>query len=153
MTEYQEGLSLAIVADEELYGHRVRRDPAGCRVRRAASPSRADPLPELPDAVPDVLVLDEDGGEAPLTAEHPARLVADALAVLALARARPNPGPPPHARSCVPSTAMLARLDNAATVTVHDLSTVVEASLIAAGYYEVAKALVLRRACRRRRRA
>ena len=41
---------------------------------------------------------------------------------------------------------VLARLEGATTVTVHDVSTLVEAALIAAGYFEVAKALVLRRA-------
>jgi ribonucleoside-diphosphate reductase alpha chain len=101
-------------------------------------------LPEL--AAPAVRVLGEDGGEQALTAALPAGMVADALAVLAAAEG--EPAATTAARAIVQATTadVLARLDGAASVTVHDVATLVEASLVAAGYVEVAKALVLRRA-------
>ena len=92
-------------------------------------------------------VVDEDGGEAPLTAALPAGMVADALAVLAAAGGDAE-ADTVAARAIVRATTadVLERLEGATTVTVHDLSTLVEAALIASGYFDVAKALVLRRA-------
>ncbi len=102
-------------------------------------------LPEL--EAPAVRVVDEDGGEAPLRAALPAGMVADALAVLAAADGE-DEADTTAARAIVRAitTDVLARLEGAATVTVHDVSTLVEAALIAAGYVDIAKALVLRRA-------
>lgn len=101
-------------------------------------------LPEL-DAPP-VRVVGEDGGEAPLSAAFPAGMVADALAVLAAADGEEADTTAARAIVRAITTDVLSRLEGAATVTVHDVSTVVEAALIAAGYVDVAKALVLRRA-------
>src|SRR3954451_939182 len=116
-------------------------------LKRAAALPQLDTvtLPEL-DEAPPVRVIGDDGGEAPLSAALPARMVADALAVLAAARG--DAADTAAARAIVRAVTgdVLARLGGAATVTVHDVSTVVEAVLIASGYFDVAKALVLRRA-------
>jgi ribonucleoside-diphosphate reductase alpha chain len=103
-------------------------------------------------ALPDLVVVDEDGGSQPFTPSLAATLVADALATLALAHGEPT-ADTAAGRAIVRATTQQAtdRLAAAAgagarRVTVHDLSTLVEAALIAAGHYEVAKALVLRRA-------
>jgi ribonucleoside-diphosphate reductase alpha chain len=117
-------------------------------LKRAASlPAEPVALPELPGEAPGVRLVGEDGGEAPLTPEHPARLVADALRVLALANGeRDAAGAAERAIVRATTADVLARLERAATITTHDLSTLVEAALIDAGYFEIAKALVLRRA-------
>ena len=91
-------------------------------------------------------VVGEDGGEAPLTAALPAGMVADALAVLAAAGGEEADTVAARAIVRAVTADVLARLEGAATVTVHDVTTLVEAALIAAGYFDVAKALVLRRA-------
>src|SRR5688572_5019573 len=99
---------------------------------------RAAALPELPTVTlpeleaPDVRVLGEDGGESPLTAALPAGMVADALAVRAAAGG--EEADTVAARAIVRAIAadVLARLDGAATVSVHDVTTLVEAALIAA---------------------
>ncbi|HWK28021.1 MAG TPA: ribonucleoside-diphosphate reductase subunit alpha [Solirubrobacter sp.] len=101
-------------------------------------------LPEL--EAPDVRVADEDGGDAALTAALPAGLVADALAVLASANGEAADTVAARAIVRAVTTDVLQRLAGAATVTVPDVSTVVEAALIDAGYVDVARALVLRRA-------
>ena len=115
-------------------------------LKRAAALPSLDTvaLPELP--APDVRVLGEDGGESALTAALPAGMVADALAVLAAAGGEEADTVAARAIVRAVTTDVLARLEGAATVTVHDLTTLVEAALIAAGYFDVAKALVLRRA-------
>ena len=89
--------------------------------------------------------MGEDGGEAPLTARQPAAMVADALAVLAAAESEEADTAAARAIVRAVTSDVLARLEGATTVTVHDVATLVEAALIAAGYVEVAKALVLRR--------
>lgn len=101
-------------------------------------------LPEL--EAPAVRVVGEDGGEAPLSAALPAGMVADALAVLAAADGEDADTTAARAIVRAVTADVLSRLEGAATVTVHDVSTLVEAALIAAGYVDVAKALVLRRA-------
>ena len=113
---------------------------------------RAAALPELPTVAlpaldaPAVRVLDEDGGESELTAALPAGMVADALAVLAAAGGEEADTVAARAIVRAITADVLERLQGAATVTVHDVTTLVEAELIAAGYFDVAKALVLRRA-------
>lgn len=113
---------------------------------------RTAALPELPTVAlpeldaPSVKVVGEDGGESALTAALPGGMVADALAVLAAANGEEADTVAARAIVRAVTADVLARLDGAATVTVHDLSTLVEAALIAAGYFDVAKALVLRRA-------
>jgi ribonucleoside-diphosphate reductase alpha chain len=108
--------------------------------RAAALPAEPAGLPPLPDDVPAARLIGEDGGDAPLTAADPARMAADAVRVVELAGGRTDVS----VRAITAD--VLARLDGASSVTVHDLSTLVEAALIADGSYEVAKALVLRRA-------
>src|SRR4051812_4718586 len=116
--------------------------------RAAAEPSLPSiTLPAFDGEVPVVRVVDEDGGEAPLTHALPAGMVADALAVLAAAGGDAEADTVAARAIIRASTAdVLERLEGATTVTVHDLSTLVEAALIASGYFDVAKALVLRRA-------
>ena len=113
---------------------------------------RAAALPSLPTVslpaldAPAVRVLDEDGGESELSAALPAGMVADALAVLAAAGGEEADTIAARAIVRAVTADVLSRLEGAATVTVFDVGTLVEASLIAAGYFDVAKALVLRRA-------
>ncbi|HET9123824.1 MAG TPA: ribonucleoside-diphosphate reductase subunit alpha, partial [Solirubrobacteraceae bacterium] len=101
-----------------------------------------------------LVLLDEDGDEQPLALTHIAGPVADALAVVALACGEATVDTTAARAIVAAITADVAgRLrdaarDGAERVTLSDLSTVVEASLIAAGYFEIAKALVLRRAVR-----
>ncbi|WP_028064154.1 ribonucleoside-diphosphate reductase subunit alpha [Solirubrobacter soli] len=114
-------------------------------LKRAAAVDALAPvtLPELPPAPP---VDVSDGHDATLTAELPAAMVADALAVLAAALGEEADTVAARAIVRAVTGDVLARLDGAASVTVADVSTVVEAALIDAGYFDVAKALVLRRA-------
>ena len=100
----------------------------------------------------ELALVEEDGGERPLTFEHLATPVADALATLSLA----------SGESAIDTAAVRAIIravttevsrrlqaaaaDGAERITAYDLSALVEASLIATGYFEIAKALVLRRA-------
>ena len=127
-----------ILQDLEL--KRARRAAVSSTTRRAARRSG--------DGARDVRVLGEDGGEARARPRRcRAGMVADALAVLAAAGAR-RPTPSPRGRSCARSPrdvldAARGRRDRSPS---HDLTTLVEAALIAAGYFDVAKALVLRRA-------
>ena len=99
----------------------------------------------------ELLVVQEDGGERPFTVADGAEPVADALATLALASGEPV-ADTVAARAIIAaiSTDVLTRLSDAVRggaqrITAHDLSTVIEAALISAGYHEIAKALVLRR--------
>jgi ribonucleoside-diphosphate reductase alpha chain len=100
----------------------------------------------------ELLLVDEDGGEQPLTPTHIAAPVADALATLALASGEPGVDTTAGRAIIRAITGEVARRldaaarDGAQRITAHDLSALVEASLIAAGYLEIAKALVLRRA-------
>src|SRR5688500_15394812 len=102
---------------------------------------RAAALPTLPTVslpaldAPPVRVLDEDGGEPELSAALPAGMVADALAVLAEAGGEEADTVAARAIVRAVTTDVLSRLEGAATVTVFDVSTLVEASLIAAGYF------------------
>ncbi len=101
---------------------------------------------------PELALVEEDGGERPLTTHDIARPLADALTTLAVAAQ--EPGADTAAARAILRAATLevsARLraaaaDGARSITAHDLSTLAEAALIAAGHFEVAKALVLRRA-------
>jgi ribonucleoside-diphosphate reductase alpha chain len=97
-------------------------------------------------------VIEEDGSERPLTLALVGTPAADALVTLALAGGEPEVDTA-AARAIVRSTASevaerlsAARRAGARSVTVGDLSTLVEAALIESGYFDVAKALVLRRA-------
>jgi ribonucleoside-diphosphate reductase alpha chain len=99
-----------------------------------------------------VILVEEDGGERPLDLERIAEPVGDALTTVALASAETELDTT-AARAIVAAVAVdVAERLHAATeagarrITAHDLSALVEAALIAAGYFEVAKALVLRRA-------
>ena len=95
---------------------------------------------------------EEDGGERPLAFEHIAAPVANALATLALASGESGVDTAAGRAIIRAVTADVAgRLQSAAAdgaqrITAYDLSALVEASLIATGYFEIAKALVLRRA-------
>jgi ribonucleoside-diphosphate reductase alpha chain len=96
----------------------------------------------------DVRVIQADGDERPFDLLDPALWVADAVATLAAARQERLDED--AARELVRETAraVIARLRllaDAARVTVHDLSTLVEAALIEQEAFDVAKALVMRR--------
>jgi len=105
------------------------------------------------DAGPvDVVVVAADGGESPLAPVAVGAMVADAVVTLALAAGRTSADD--HAgRALVRSATRrvldrLSELDTTAggiRLTIHDLSVLVEAALIASGDYEVAKALVIQR--------
>lgn len=108
---------------------------------------------EVEPAVAALLLAADDGGsERPFAPADAAGLIADALRTLALAGGEAD-ADTAAARAIVRAATRqtCARLARAAdggarTVTVTDLSTLVEAALIDAGHYELAKALVLRRA-------
>jgi ribonucleoside-diphosphate reductase alpha chain len=94
-------------------------------------------------------VRDEDGGEQPFTAALAAALVADALCTLAAASSEPVADTAAGREIVRASTAaVLNRLSalEATAITAADLSALVEAALIDAGHYELAKALVVTRA-------
>jgi ribonucleoside-diphosphate reductase alpha chain len=101
------------------------------------------------DASSDLRVREEDGTEQPLTAVLAGALVADALSTLAAASAEAV-ADTAAAREIVRATTAtaLTRLGalDATVITSADLSAVVEAALIDAGHYEIAKALVVTRA-------
>src|SRR5690242_17945447 len=84
-------------------------------------------LPEL--EAPPLTVRDEDV-DAALTAALPAGMVADALAVLAVALGEDADTHAARAITRTVTVDVLARLDGATSVTVADVSTVVEAALI-----------------------
>jgi ribonucleoside-diphosphate reductase alpha chain len=100
----------------------------------------------------ELVLVDEDGTEEQLTPTHIAVPVADALATLALASGEARVDTSAGRAIIRAITGEVSRrLDDAARdgaqrITHHDLSALVEAALIAAGYLEIAKALVLRRA-------
>jgi ribonucleoside-diphosphate reductase alpha chain len=100
----------------------------------------------LEEPASELVLVEEDGGEGALGLARIAAPVADAVATLALAGGEPE-ADTAAARAIVRAvTADVAeRLESARRVTVHDLSALVEAALIGAGYVDVAKALVLRR--------
>jgi ribonucleoside-diphosphate reductase alpha chain len=106
-----------------------------------------EPLPE-----PELALVEEDGGERPLTTVDIAQPLADALTTLALAAHEPHADSAAarailRAATLEVTTRLRAVADEGArSVTAHDLSALAEAALIAAGHFEVAKALVLRRA-------
>jgi ribonucleoside-diphosphate reductase alpha chain len=91
----------------------------------------------------------EDGSEEPFTPALAGRLVGDALSTLAAASGEAN-ADTAAGREIVRSTAaaVVTRLTatDASVITFADLSALVEAALIDAGHYEVAKALVVVRA-------
>jgi ribonucleoside-diphosphate reductase alpha chain len=97
----------------------------------------------------DVVVTDDEGGERPFSPVDASRLVADALSALAVAHDEAI-ADTAAARATLRASAarVIDRLaeDGAARLTMADLSAVTEASLIDAGQFELAKALVLHRA-------
>jgi len=123
--------------------------------RAAALPDDARPDVDVAAAVagvdpaPDVTVTGEDGGDAPLTPTVAGAIVADAVATLAAAHGEAQ-ADTAASRSIVRAATdrVMARLriDGATRLTVSDLSALLEAALIDAGGYDVAKALVMRRA-------
>ncbi|MDO8212195.1 ribonucleoside-diphosphate reductase subunit alpha [Conexibacter sp. CPCC 206217] len=103
-------------------------------------------------ALAGLTLIGEDGGERPFAPAQAGTVVADALRTLALAGGE-TAGDTAAARAIVRAVTRqtVTRLAAAASggarqLTEGDLSTVVEAALIDAGHYEIAKALVLRRA-------
>ncbi|MFT4034600.1 MAG: ribonucleoside-diphosphate reductase subunit alpha [Patulibacter sp.] len=99
-------------------------------------------------------VTGPDGGDQPFQPEIAAEMVADALVTLAIAEGDRRADTAP-ARAIVASITkcVCERLIDgglqAGRITEHDVSALVEAQLIDAGQFEVAKALVLRRAAAR----
>jgi ribonucleoside-diphosphate reductase alpha chain len=122
--------------------------------RTAARPADARALPNLGVALSmlefeaTVILTGEDGGDEAFTPAAAAELVAEALGDLALAHGE-HAADTAAGRALVRSTTerVLERLaaDRATQLTLADLSALVEATLIEAGHYEVAKALVMRR--------
>jgi ribonucleoside-diphosphate reductase alpha chain len=107
---------------------------------------------EVEPAVAALTLAGDDDSERPFAPVDAARLIADALRTLALAGGEAD-ADTAAARAIVRAATRqtCARLAAAAeggarSVTETDLSTLVEAALIDAGHYELAKALVLRRA-------
>jgi ribonucleoside-diphosphate reductase alpha chain len=95
----------------------------------------------------DVVVVDDDGTEEAFTPAAAAALAADAVATLAAAHGERDADTAAAREIVRAATArVIARLDGAARVTVHDLSALVEAALLDCGHRDVAKALVMRRA-------
>ncbi len=115
--------------------------------RPALDPTAALDGIELPDTTA-TLVLD-DGGEQPLRVGDIAVLIADALSVLAHAHGEED-ADTAAGRAILRAVVehVLARLgeQGSTRITQADLSALVEAALIAGGQYELAKALVMRRA-------
>jgi ribonucleoside-diphosphate reductase alpha chain len=102
-----------------------------------------------PTAAHALRIRQDDGSEQPFTPALAGSLVADALSTLAAASSEPV-ADTAVAREIVRATtaAVLGRLAalEATAITMADLSAVVEAALIDAGQYELAKALVVTRA-------
>ncbi len=114
-------------------------------VEAAIAELAAEPVPKL-------VLAAADGTERPLVAQAVAELIADALATLAFSAGESDVDSS-AARAIVRATTqdVLARLDGAQQagarrVTIHDLSTLAEASLIDAGYFDFARSLVVLRA-------
>ena len=114
---------------------------------------RAAALPELPTVAlpaleaPAVRVVDEDGGESRADRARCPRAWSPTRWRCSPRPAARRPTRSRRERSCARSPPTCSNgSQGAATVTVHDVTTLVEAALIAAGYFDVAKALVLRRA-------
>ena len=123
--------------------------------RAAALPAAERPGVDVAAAVgdvpaaPEVRVRDEDGADEPFTAVLAGRLVADALGTLAVASGERD-ADTAAGRAIVRAATghVVERLAglHATVITAADLSALVEAALISSGHYEVAKALVVRRA-------
>jgi ribonucleoside-diphosphate reductase alpha chain len=93
-------------------------------------------------AMPDVQL----GDDGPLTAADVADVVAGAMSALALAHGEAEANTAAARATVGATTASVAqRLHDARRLTVHDLSSIVEAVLIEAGQYDIARALVLDR--------
>jgi ribonucleoside-diphosphate reductase alpha chain len=106
----------------------------------------AEPLPVL-----DVALVQPDGGEVALAPGHAAALVGEALGTLALAHGETT-ADTAAGRGIVRAVTVRVceRLSSdgwvgTGSITHADLSALVEAALIEAGHYDVAKALVMRR--------
>jgi ribonucleoside-diphosphate reductase alpha chain len=96
------------------------------------------------------ITIQGPGGPTPFAAAVAAGLVTDALATIALARGADDPvvlAAPLIIRDAVHDVqARLDALEDGASITAEDLSSLVEAALIRGGRHEVATALVMRRA-------
>ena len=128
--------------------------------RAAALPPHERPRVDVLSAVGDIdahgLELDlrdADGDRVPFAPELAGHLVADAVSTRAVARGEADAdGAPERALVRTVTAAVVDRLRAAAVegrpwaITGHDLSALVEAALIDAGEYDVATALVMRRA-------
>jgi ribonucleoside-diphosphate reductase alpha chain len=120
---------------------------ADLELKRAAALPRAE-RPAIDVSAAEAMEMPAvELGDGPLTAAHVAGIVADALAALALAHGETEANTA-AARGIVAATtaAVARRLHGARRVTEHDLSSIVEAVLIDAGHFDVARALVLDRA-------
>ncbi|MGH2862341.1 MAG: ribonucleoside-diphosphate reductase subunit alpha [Solirubrobacteraceae bacterium] len=94
-------------------------------------------------------VRDEDGGEQPFSPALAGSLVADALCTLAAASSEQvadTSAGREIVRATTAAVVMRVRTLDATAITSADLSALVEAALIDAGQYEIAKALVVTRA-------
>ena len=101
----------------------------------------------LPDL--DLAVRDAPDGVVPFTPSLAGRMAAEAVATLALARGERDPDAaagPAIVRAVVADVAARLAGTPGGDLTMHDLSALVEAALIREGHFEVAKALVMRRA-------
>src|SRR6185312_4669448 len=130
---------MVIAFDEILADLELKRAASLPRDERPAIDTAAATATDMPP------VALEDGGA--LTAAHVAGMVAGALAALALAHGEAEANTA-AARGIVTATtaAVARRLQDARHITEHDLSSIVEAVLIEAGHFDVARALVLDRA-------
>lgn len=127
--------------------------------RRATLPAAERPVVDAVAAIAgldapqvELRVVATEGGDMPFEPVLAGRLVADALAVLALARGDGRPDTP-DARAIVRATTedvtkRLAAGEAGRRITEADLRAFVEAELVSASRYEVAKALVLCQAAR-----
>lgn len=128
-------------------------------LKRAASlPTEELPLAGVAEALAGLetaasgLTVTRPGGDRPFSAADAGSLTAAALGTVASARGQ-EIADPAAARELIRRTTVrvveqLGRLGSGASVTESDLSSLVEAALIAEGEYEVAKALVIRRTAR-----
>ncbi|MGD9695899.1 MAG: ribonucleoside-diphosphate reductase subunit alpha [Thermoleophilia bacterium] len=125
--------------------------------RAAALPPEERPFIDVSAAVGDLdagdlalTVRGPGGDDTPFVPEAAGRLVADAIATLAVARGSGEvDGADERALVRTVTGRVVDRLrevEGVSTVTAHDLSTLVEAGLIASSEYDVAKALVMLRA-------
>jgi ribonucleoside-diphosphate reductase alpha chain len=104
-----------------------------------------DGVAESPSGL-ELRVRDEDGGEQPFAPALAAQLVADALSTLATASREPEADTVAGREILRSTTASVVRRLGTlgeTVITAADLSALVEAALIDAGHYELAKALVV----------